>query len=196
MKYARRDSMFETNSSSTHSLILMRGEPEKPVKDEDDEWNERAIRQVRSPAMKGMLLLQFYIQYYEAYKKPSEQDVASFGEVERGELMAEQLLHDSFIAAAIKRMGPLDEDQKHVLDRVLKESANDTPACDECFCNGVLDFCDGCLHFEQHFVKLCGQLNSVEDIEPFLDKFFADDVLFVVEEGWYGGDWYDIPEVL
>lgn len=208
MKYAFRKGMFETNSSSTHSMVLYvdgkDGDGNAPSHTPLDADFLEGEREVRSRRMKLLLLYQFKYQDFvdcnclfdelvEEVKSGHDIDTAfrlqQFGnDYVNLEIFREHL---------IKALGDdYDDEAKLIIENIEKDIRYYMPACLECFWNDVLQFCDCGIGY----VYICDRFNvahgNIEDELTLIEKILKDDVFFVVTECWMGGETFDIPSIL
>ena len=86
-----RHNMFETNSSSTHSLTLKIKDPNKPWKTEEeliqmdeveDDYGEYIHREIRSKYAKSCIIYQLFVNYMALEKNRIIEDVAQYYSLE------------------------------------------------------------------------------------------------------------------
>lgn len=167
MKYVKRDSMFETNSSSTHALtISKRGEPETPCRLDGDLW------ELTEPEEKALMAYQFALGMKEQ---------PFFDDEEEARIIALlQALKDEFFAR-------IKIQRQEVWDELC--DGNALAACEHVFSRGQIPDCWCCHDMWEDIQTEIGQrLETMQDVKPFVDKLLDENVYFECEEEDLHGD--------
>ncbi|MBR1846684.1 MAG: hypothetical protein IJ787_03115, partial [Bacilli bacterium] len=156
MKYVIRKGMFETNSSSTHQMILsIKGlnengeEAQFPFEEYWDELSdEDNVRYIKSKKRKGLILYQF--KYFDAiaehygnlkdyFSSLAERDLDFFDDGLSLEALGQKLYRLAMFKSVLQEKVP------EITMEELREIENEAPgynaACNACFWNDVLDVC-------------------------------------------------------
>ena len=201
MKYTIRQGMFETNSSSTHSLTLyIDNKDEKGELYEVVEVDDGERREIHTKRMKALLLYQFKfltltdafgpIHDYLSQLTESNLDYNQLVDLERFAKEYRNILE--FKDELFSRILPLDEETSKLIEEIETNTPRWNPACLECFCNDVLDFCRCGIDYDTILKRFGVGKETQEEEFRIIDLFLADNVFLLAVEGWYGGAWYEI----
>ena len=182
MKRVIRYGVFETNSSSTHSMSLC-------FKGENEEWRkEKEIpeeeREVRSPLHKFFVITGLLEQYQ--YQIENDYDIKY-----KQPLLNQIKVFKEFLAEEFKNIGGnINEYNGHIED--LRKSGCKDFLCDTYFNHSPLCDCDCSLSLFKNLKKVLQvKQNSDEEFKKAAKIFFNPNVYFHLEEGWFGGaPWY------
>ena len=211
MKYVIRKGMFETNSSSTHQMILsIKGlnengeEAQFPFEEYWDELSdEDNVRYIKSKKRKGLILYQF--KYFDAiaehygnltdyFSSLAERDLDFFDDGLSLEALGQKLYRLAMFKSVLQEKVPeitVDE---------LREIENEAPgynaACNACFWNDVLDVCTCGMSYRHICDRFHINAEDFDEEKKLIECFLEDDVVLIVKETWMGGMTFDIPKEL
>ena len=203
--------MFETNSSSTHQMILSikglneDGEQAKFTFDElwDDPNEDNNIRYVKSKKRKGLILYQF--KYFDAiadsygnlkyyFSSLAERDLDFFDDGLSLEALGQKLYRLAMFKSVLQEKVP------EITDEELREIENEAPgynaACNACFWNDVLDMCTCGMSYSYICHRFRINAEDFDEEKKLIERFLEDDVALIVKETWMGGMTFDIPKEL
>ena len=194
MKKVIRYGVFETNSSSSHAITVMKHDLNSKWRDEKDiPWEEKEIR---SPVEK-MLFVWGIVTADECYLLQREmQNIEDIeDELERDEYVAyieskKQKIIENREALIRECKKVQDFDENKVRDLMIEGENNPYyhPLCLRYFNEDCLADCT--CYFD--LGKLYKELGLDEDknsIEEFAQALFDESIYFLTEEGFYGGFW-------
>lgn len=195
MKKVIRYGVFETNSSSSHSITVMKNDSNsKWRKEEDIPMDEKEIRS----ALEKMLFVWGIVTADECPLLKSEirnaQDIED--EIERGEYM--EYIWSKKKSLAEKREVLIKEckkvqdfDEKEVRALMIESEKNpyDHLLCTRYFNEDCLNDCTCYFDLEKLYNEL-GLNYHKNSMEEFAQALFDENVYFLTEEGFYGGWWH------
>ena len=211
MKYVIRKGMFETNSSSTHQMILSinglneNGEEAKfPFEEYWDELSdEDNVRYIKSKKRKGLILYQF--KYFDAiadhygnlkdyFSSLAERDLDFFDDGLSLEALGQKLYRLAMFKSVLQEKVP------EITIEELREIENEAPrynaACNACFWNDVLDVCTCGMSYRHICHRFGINAEDFDEEKKLIERFLEDDVALIVKETWMGGMTFDIPKEL
>ena len=211
MKYVIRKGMFETNSSSTHQMILsIKGlnendeEAQFPFEEYWDELSdEDNVRYIKSKKRKGLILYQF--KYFDAiadhygnlkdyFSSLAERDLDFFDDGLSLEALGQKLYRLAMFKSVLQEKVP------EITIEELREIENEAPgynaACNACFWNDVLDMCTCGMSYRHICHRFRINAEDFNEEKKLIERFLEDDVALIVKETWMGGMTFDIPKEL
>ncbi|MDY6391961.1 MAG: hypothetical protein SPL80_03890 [Bacilli bacterium] len=211
MKYVIRKGMFETNSSSTHQMILsVNGlnengeEAQFPFEEYWDELSdEDNVRYIKSKKRKGLILYQF--KYFDAiadhygnlkdyFSSLAERDLDFFDDGLSLEALGQKLYRLAMFKSVLQEKVP------EITIEELREIENEAPgynaACNACFWNDVLDVCTCGMSYRHICHRFHINAEDFDEEKKLIERFLEDDVVLIVKETWMGGMTFDIPKEL
>lgn len=205
MKRIIRQSIFETNSSSSHAVTIKRKKADENWRtakqiaggDSEDDFTYCKEREVRSAYEKMMLVWGIICE--EDFEVLANDDFEDEN-VELAEEMKKiredtKAEHEKFKNILLEECAKVADFNKNEALAEMDDCtahAYNHPLCCRFFNEDVLDCCTCCMSFSKMAKFLgvdpddTGELNERE----FARCLFAEDIYFVVKEGFYGGSWY------
>lgn len=203
MKYVVRHGFFETNSSSTHQMVLsIKGKDEQgnEVNKEtfaDDVWDDlNEVRTISSKKRKALLLYQFKYfdaledygslkEYFEDVSENYEARVADFNFAVELKDLGEALFQLNCFKGKIKETLP--EITEEDLVAIEKAAPRYNQACLECFYNDVLDTCTCGVDYDHICKRFNIEKGNLDEELKLVDLILEDDVKFMICETIMGG---------
>lgn len=193
MKKVIRQGVFETNSSSTHSVVLLE-------KDLNQKWRETSEiptdeREIRTPLNKLYMTLGLLDHQVDQYKcshgcyHMSDEELAS--DTELFELEKEINLFKEVLIR--KYFEKFEGDTEKIMEEIDKSKENYTYSyhCLRFFNEDVLIDCNcGLDSFWGLYKALKVDYPDKEEFEKAADYLFKPNVYYLLKEGWRGGIWY------
>lgn len=195
MKRVIRYGVFETNSSSSHSITVMEKDPKGLWRAEKDIPGDE--KEIRSAVEKMLFVwgiitaskfeyLRHATRWAQATKNKVEREESLLSiEKEKQELidMRETLIREC------KKVQIINESEVRSLMIEGEERPFNHSLCCRYFNEDCLDDCTCCMNMDRLYAEL--NLDSNENsVEEFAQALFDENVYFLTEEGFYGGWWH------
>lgn len=205
MKKVIRQSVFETNSSSTHAVTIKRKNADEKWRtaeeianvntDEDLTCGEE--REVRSAYEKMMLVWgiiceeDFEVLGNEDFEDEDPEIVEEMKEI-REETKANHEQFKNILLEECAKVAEFDKAETLTeMDDCTAHAYNHRLCC-RFFNEDVLDCCTCCMSFSKiaKFLGVDPEDTGAENEREFAKRLFAEEIYFVVKEGFFGGSWY------
>ncbi len=196
MKRIIRESVFETNSSSTHAVTIKRKQPDEKWRNISEMYNSE--REIRSPLEKMLFTWAFECYDFQAceiaWAINDDTDEETAKEYKEALQEATQG-HNLFKRVLLEECGKYQifnhEEALALMNNAEMDSYNH-PVCCRYFCNDVLDYCTCNIDlFEIGYFLLGRHFRGVYETEDgtrlFAEKLFDKNVYYLLKENNLGG---------